>query len=393
MRIAYICADPGIPVFGKKGASIHVQEVIRAMQQQGASVELFATRVGGEAPPDLIQVPLHPLPAVGKGEPAVREQLALGANEGLRQALRQAGPFDLVYERYSLWSFAGMEYARRAAVPGLLEVNAPLIEEQAEHRGLVDRAGAEQVAQRVFGAAQALLAVSDGVADYLNSFPAARRRVEVIPNGVNPHRFPAGLTTPRRAAPDGFTVGFVGTLKPWHGLETLGQAFAALAAQQPAARLLVVGDGPQRAELQAQLTERGLGQAVHFTGAVAPHEVPHWLAQMDVAVAPYPNLSHFYFSPLKIFEYMAAGLSVVASRIGQISRLIENDVTGLLCPPGNAEALATALQRLQAEPHLRHRLGQAARITALNHYTWEAVTRRIFNLAGCRPEFGPGGSR
>src|SRR5882757_7601144 len=158
MHIAYVYTDPGVPVFGQKGCSVHVQEVVRALQQQRAEIELFATRFGGDAPRDLENVRTRQLPAVSKGPLAEREQVALAANGDLEQALRRAGPFDMVYERYSLWSFAAMEFAQRAAIPALLEVNAPLIEEQAEHRGLVDRASAVRVAQRVFGAASVLLA-------------------------------------------------------------------------------------------------------------------------------------------------------------------------------------------------------------------------------------------
>src|SRR5260370_26157420 len=94
-----------------------------------------------------------------------------------------------------------MEYAQAIGVPGLLEVNAPLIEEQAKYRTLVDRAGAEQVANRVFGTATALIAVSEEVAAYLNQYPAARGRIHVIPNGVNPDRFPEELSPSQPGSP------------------------------------------------------------------------------------------------------------------------------------------------------------------------------------------------
>ena len=390
MRIAYVCADPGIPVFGRKGASVHVQEVIRALQRLGAKVELFATRIGGEIPAGLEGLRLHKLPPVRKGETADRERRALAANEDLQIALKQAGPFDLVYERYALWSFAGMVYANATNTPGLIEVNAPLIEEQAEHRGLVNRVGAEHVARQTFAAATSLLAVSEGVADYLTDFPVAEHRIQVIPNGVDPRRFPPNLTPAQLNTPGEFTIGFVGTLKPWHGLETLIQAFSVVYRHNSGIRLLIVGDGPQRDALQADLARHGLADAVHFTGAVAPTDVPAWLAAMDAAVAPYPNLPKFYFSPLKVYEYMAAGLSVVASRIGQIGAVIENGVTGLLCPPGNAEALTAALSHLSTEPDLRRRLGQAARMKVLQYHTWEAVARRILTAANLEPEHQPG---
>ena len=130
---------------------------------------------------------------------------------------------------------------------------------------------------------------------------------------------------------------------------------------------------------------RGLREAALFTGAVAPHQVPGLLASMDVAVAPYPKLANFYFSPLKVYEYMAAGLPVVASRIGQLTQVLRHEETGLLCPPGDAAALAAALERLRCDPALRKRLGAAARATALKKHTWDAVARRILSLATRQP--------
>lgn len=377
MKIAYISADLGIPVFGNKGASIHVQEVIRALQRQGATIELFTTRPGGDPPTELEGLVVHALPAIRKGEPAQREAAALAANEALHRALASTGPFDLIYERYSLWSYAGMEFARDRDIPGLLEVNAPLIEEQAKHRSLVDQAGAQVVAQRVFGAATALLPVSTGVAAYLNNFREAQGRIHVLPNGVDPTRFGKHVEPALLPLPDTFTVGFVGTLKAWHGLDVLVDAFTLFQRDNPGARLLIVGDGPCRESMTATLQERGLLAAVHFTGAVEPAQVPAWLASMDVAVAPYPALENFYFSPLKVYEYMAARLPTVASNIGQLTDLIEHGRNGLLCPPGDARALAEALSRLQADPWLAAELGKAARRTIRTNHTWDHVARQI----------------
>lgn len=384
MRVAYVCADPGVPVFGMKGSSIHVQEVLRALLQTGAEVELFATRTGGSAPQDLSRVAVHALPGAPKGEPADREQAQLAANDAIVAALQDQGPFDLVYERYSLWSHAGMTYARSAGIPGVLEVNAPLVAEQAQHRGLIDRAAAEDVARRAFGAASLLVAVSREVGAYLQAIPEAAGRVQVIPNGVNPGRFPEDLT-PDLPAPGVFTVGFVGTLKPWHGLPTLLEAFEELRREVPASRLLIVGDGPERETLATQLQERGLDGDVIFTGAVASECIPGLLASMDVAAAPYGNLEEFYFSPLKVYEYMAAGLPVVAGDIGQLQDLIKHGHSGLLYSPGDAAALTAALRTLHEDAALRRRLGETARQAVLAHHTWDGRVREILSLAGASP--------
>ncbi len=376
MRLAYISADPGVPVYGSKGASVHVQEVVRALGRQGAKVTLVTSRIGGNAPADLEEVRVLELPKLPKCDSALREQAALANNVQLTALLGREGPFDAVYERYSLWSFAGMETARRWGVPGLLEVNAPLIDEQLEHRGLVHREEADGVAARVFAAATALLPVSGEVASYLKDFPGTRNKIRVTPNGVDPARF-----LPSCPDPAAFTVGFVGTLKPWHGVEVLLAAFAALRQEVPVARLLLVGAGPEQGRLDAEAARLGLGAAVEFTGAVAPERVPALLARMDVAVAPYPAQEQFYFSPLKVYEYMAAGLPVVASRVGQLSELIDDGRSGLLCPPGDAAALTRALARLADDATLRRRLAASGRETVLRAHTWARVAERILELA------------
>lgn len=384
LRIAYVCADPGVPVFGTKGASVHVQEIIRAFLRIGHHVTLFATRRGGEAPADLRRVCVHPLPALPKGEPALRERSALAANNALQQTLAKHGHFDVVYERYSLWSHAAMEHARLEGIPGVLEVNAPLIHEQAKHRSLVYRSAAEKVAERVFSGATSLIAVSSGVAAYLQSVcPTAGSQLHVIPNGVDPARFPASqFASPTGKERDNpFTIGFLGTLKPWHGLDVLMDAFARLHAKTPDIRLLIVGDGPERKTIERAAARHGMSSSVQLTGAVAPEGVPDWLHRMDVGVAPYPASPDFYFSPLKIHEYMAAALPVVTSRIGELERFVEDGVTGLLYPPDDSAAMADALQQLRGDPDLCLRLGMAGRSKVLQNHGWDAVVTRILEQA------------
>ena len=379
MRVAYICADPGIPVFGQKGCSIHVQEVIRALRRQGAQVELFAVRCDDPPPEDLADLIVRRLPPIPKLERAVRERVALSINDDLQRELEQAGPFDWIYERYSLWSYSAMELAQKANIPGILEVNAPLIEEQAKYRGLVHRDEAEQVACRAFQAASQLIAVSQGVKHYLTHWVAAEK-VHVIPNGFNDHRFSQDVEPTFPKEPDIFTIGFVGSLKPWHGLSHLVNAFGQLHQHVPQSRLLIVGDGPQRKDMESVLTRQGLQSVVRFTGAVFPEQIPGLLASMDTAVAPYPA-ADFYFSPLKVVEYMAAGLPVVVSQIGQLTNLVENNITGLLCPPGDEAALANALERLWLSPSLRECLGLMARQHVVMHHTWDRVARQIIAIA------------
>ena len=385
MRIAYVSADRGVPVFGSKGCSVHVQAVVRALRAQGARVELFTPRGEGLPPTGLESVPLHALPAIFPEARALREKRSLAANVALRATLDREGPFDAIYERYSIWSYAGMEAAKDQGIPGLLEVNAPLVDEQAQHRGLVDRATAERVAERVFEAATVLIAVSQEVAAYLKRYRTARGKIHVIPNGVDPSRFPAGLAPSYRHDAETFLIGFVGSLKRWHGLPILLEAFALVRQRLPRAALLIVGDGPERKNLEIEITAKGLQSAVHFTGAVVPEEVPGLLVSLDVAVAPYPPWPNFYFSPLKVFEYMAAGRAIVASRIGQLNELLKDGEDALLCQPGEPAELAQAILRLERDPCLRERLGQTARASAIRNHNWDIAARRILGLAQASP--------
>ncbi len=382
LGIAYVSTDPGVPVFGSKGASVHVQEVLTALVGLGAKVTLFSSSAAGQSPVGLRGVEVRELRDWPKGSLSGVESAVEAANDSLRAALAEGGPYDLVYERYALWSYAGMEYARSVGIPGTLEVNAPLVEEEERFRNLRNRPLAQAVARRVYGASRRLVAVSKGVAGYLSGFPEAEGKVQVVRNGVNPARFPRDVEPSAPAPRETFTVGFVGSLKPWHGLETLVDAYASLHEKTQGTRLLVVGDGPEREKLGQSLAARGLTASCEFTGAVAPSEVPGLIASMSVGVAPYPNLEGFYFSPLKILEYMAAGRPVVVSRVGDIPDLVQDGVNGLLVPPGDPAALGAALNRLRSDKKLCDALGSAARAEVLEGHTWEAVVKRILDLSG-----------
>ena len=372
MRIAYLCTDPGVPVFGRKGASVHVQAVLRAMRAAGHVVALVARRFGDDVPADLADAERHALPPLRAGDVAAREREALDGEAAVAEGLAALGRIDLVYERHALWSASGMETARALGVPGVLEVNAPLIDEQAAHRALVARAAATARSEAAFAAATRIVAVSEGVRAYVESSAAGRGKVVVVPNGVDPSRY-APMPPGERPT---FTVGFVGTLKPWHGLGTLAEGFAELHRRHPDARLLVVGDGPERPALEARLDDLGVRNAATLVGARPPAEVPAWLARMDVATAPYPPQPGFYFSPLKVFEYLAAGLPLVASRIGQLEDLLEHGATCLFAEPGDPMSLAEALAALRVDVGRRRVLAHAGRSLVARDHTWDGVVRR-----------------
>ena len=382
MRIAYICCDPGIPVFGTKGASVHIQEVVRELRSIGHEVALYAVRSGKHVPDDLTDLELH-LETVADVEPAEREQAQAHATERIVSRVIADGA-DLVYERYSLFSTALADITAATGVPGILEVNAPLIDEQRRHRSLVDASGAAQVLHRQVAAARATVCVSDPVADWVRrrtaDLPDANDvvgRIHTVPNGVSVRRI-----QPQPEDPDRVVVTFVGTLKPWHGVADLITA-AALARQSWSLR--IIGDGPEMDSLRAQAGR--LGVEVDFRGAVAPQDIPAHVAGSAIGVAPYPDLGggeQQYFSPMKVLEYLAAGLAVVASDVGQVPQLLEDGSGrhGVLVAPSDPTALAAALDDLAVCPDRRARMGRSGRLLAEQRHSWRRTVARILELAG-----------
>ncbi|MTD14321.1 glycosyltransferase [Nakamurella sp. YIM 132087] len=371
MRIAFVCADPGIPVFGTKGASLHARAVIGEFRRAGHDVRVVAVRPDG-GPAD---VGVHRLPAVPAGSGitvADRELAAMAADRAVADALEDIDP-DLVYERYSLWGRTATDWARRHRRPSVLEVNAPLVQEQQLHRSLVHTAVAEECAVAALSAASVVVCVSDPVADW-----ARERGADplVVPNGVDVQRISprSGPVTPADAGR--FVVGFAGSLKPWHGVEVLLEAVARLHRSDRRWAALVVGDGPRRVALAGSAAASDLGTALEFNGAVPADAVVTQLRRMDIACAPYPVAQDQYFSPLKVYEYLAAGLPVVASGVGQLPAALDHGRLGVLVPPGDPAALALALHRLRSDTALRTDLARRGRARAVAAHTWADVVRR-----------------
>ena len=380
MRIAYALLDPGIGVFGTKGASVHVQEVIRALRADGHEVTVFCVRTDDDVPADLadLDVRRHRLPrGLDAGE---REQAVAAASREIADEIARGG-FDLVYERYSLFSDVSARLSApdgtadgTAPIPSILEVNAPLIAEQRQHRSLIDESAALAATLRQLHGASLVSCVSRAVAEWVLDEGADPAHVVVTPNGVNTRRITPGhrpVTAPGPEAP--VTVGFVGTLKPWHGTDLL---LRALARTRENLRLDICGTGPQQEELEQLAAELGIAQRVRFRGAVAPEQVPAMLHEIDIAAAPYPAGEH-YFSPLKVYEYLAAGLPTIASRIGTIPALLEDGQLGVLVAPGDVVDLSRSLDELAADTAHRARLGAAAREAAVREHDWRIRCREL----------------
>lgn len=361
MKIMYTCADRGIPLLGNKGASVHLRSLAAGMARRGNEVTVACQNLEGDNP--------LPLGVRIEGLPPA-EELHENWLSGLCAELRP----DVILERYSLSSGPSQAAARSRGIPAVIEVNAPLVDEAARYRGLenIDRWRLKE--QELLTAADWVIAVSSGVKAHAVRIGVSPARVAVIHNGVDVPSFvdaDGQVVRGRHGLGNATVVGFSGSLKPWHGVESLIQILDRLPS---GVRLLIVGDGPQRTYLEKLANERGLGRRVVFTGSVRHAEMPEHLAAMDVGVAPYLPQDDFYFSPLKVIEYLAAGLPVVGSDQGDMGLLVGN--AGILVPAGDLSALTAAITSLATDGDLRGRLAKAARAQARGQ-DWSKVAERV----------------
>ena len=409
MRILYVCSDLGIPVLGNRGGSIHVRSLVSAFTRAGHSVVLASPRLTKSswetpAPLDVPVIHVPPrsptdsasrsvaayLATVGSTSPLADELRRILYNndlaDALRRQFREARP-DIVYERCAIYGTAGAAIADALGVPLLLEVNAPLLLEDQLYRSGKGLGEVAMAAERwTVTRADAVLVVSAALREYVVSLGVAQERVHTIANGIDEALFRPGPREPAVRARWGLDgepiVGFVGGYQPWHGLDALPALLERLLPRHPAVRLVVVGDGRGRRDFERQIEARGLAESVRVTGAVPHEEVPALIREFDVAVAPYPLPAHdFYFSPLKLFEYMGCAAAIAAPRLGQIEEVIRHGETGLLYSPSDPEALADACDRLLSDRALARSLGLKAAAEVHDKYTWDHNAARITRIA------------
>ena len=383
MRIAYVSADRGIPVFGAKGASIHIQEMVRAFTRLGHDVRVVTARRGSVSPMNLHVEEVAQL-AQGSDR-AEKERAAMAQADAIEArllALHREWPFEVVYERYSLWSAAGCRAARELDIPVITEINAPLVLEQAAYRSLVCEKEARAIEAEVLVNSSAIAAVSQQMATYLQQAGANPEHVFVIGNAVDTEHFhPAvPVTHLPTVPPEAFVVGFTGSLKMWHGVDTLLTAFRDFRANWPQAHLLICGDGPKRGWIEGFVTGADLTDSVTLAGWVEHEQLPGLIARMDIATAPYPESDDHYFSPLKLFEYLAIGCPVVASNIGQTAELLSESPAAVLLPPGDAAALAKAMRDLCANPGQRQIMSAASATEGARH-DWTRNADMVVQIA------------
>jgi len=384
LRIVYLRATPG-PGTQAGGAASHIKGVVEGLEALGVDVKIISNDLiaGLNVSEDRFTV-IPPQP--GGGSRALFDiHNNLVFTRGAVPLIERADP-DFIYQRYARFSWAGVVAANRTKRPLFLEYNGSEVW-VGRHW---DRVGSLDLLERYerlnLDAAARIFVVSAVERRNLEARGVAAEKIVLNPNGVDVERFRPGTGGAEarrelRIENDEVVAGFVGTFGPWHGLEKLAEAIKSI-PDNVRVRFLLVGSGSLHAEVEKQLEAETAAGRVIFTGAVSHDRVPKLLDACDILVAPHVPLadgSEFFGSPTKIFEYMAMGKGIVASRLGQIGEVLVDQETALLVEPGNVEELRSALVRLIESEELRRRLGAKAREVAAREHTWRHNAQRVLD--------------
>lgn len=376
MKLLYVATDQGLP--GSTGGSVHVEEVACGLMRRGHEVHVVAKR-GGE---DLASL-------AGRLHPA---RLLLSHRFFRWTAERSVGELmdrlgvEVVLERYYNFGGEGVRAAARRGIPSVLEVNSPVLDHPGSVKSLLDAALIVRPMRRVRESLcrQAAALVTPLPSIIPPSVP--REKVFQIHWGANVERFrPDVPAVELRLPADARVVVFSGSFRRWHGARLLVQAAARVLADEAGKKVffLFLGAGPELPAVAREVERLGIGAHVHLAGAVPYADMPAYLARAHIGVAPFEPARHgqlqlgFYWSPLKIFEYMATGLPVVTLGIHPLSEIIRPGREGLLVSEGDVSGLARAILELVASPERASAMGHAARERVVAHYSWQAHCERL----------------
>ena len=385
MKILYIAS--GIPVPGTLGGSTHTIEVARGLAARGHTLHVVACSHEGWGG---LAAFVRPISARYDGfhlhHLDIPKSLSLLGAATLLRLARAVGP-DIIMERYYNFAGGGVWVARHLGLPTILEVNALMVDPpQIFKRRLDDQLGGPM---RRWALTQCRWA--DRIVTPLHTTvppEIPRAKIVELPWGANVERFKpiydlrftiydgtSPIVNRKSKIVNSPTVVFLGSFRAWHGVLDVVRAAGLLLASGRDCKFLLIGDGPERSAAE-RLAAAWPGH-FEFTGAVAYDQVPRLLAGADIGVAPFNTAPHpalraagFFWSPLKVYEYMAAGLPVVTADIHPLNQVIRDGQEGALFAEGDVAGLAAAIARLLDDPGAAQVLGARARARVSERYSW-----------------------
>jgi len=375
-KVAYLI--PSLASMGSSGGAIsHIRGFLYALKAAGKTCRVFT---GTQLAQDAFE---NEIVGAGSRPYLFWEAATLSYNlsfaRGVQARLSRAVP-SAFYQRHSPFVIAGALLSSRMKVPLVLEYNGP----QgwiAQHWDPTPFRSWIRLCEEVsLRAAARIVVVSEALQSELIGRGIPAGRIRVNPNGVDPDVFCPGPARESAReelgiAPQEVLVGFAGSFSLWHGIEVLEQAIIRLMSNPQPCRLrfVLMGNGLLHGEMRSALAVYEAAGAVIFTGLLPSDKIVEYLDACDILVSPHismPDGSRFFGSPTKLFEYMAMGKPIVASRLEQLAEVLEDGRTASLVSPGDVNELADAILRLALDPTKREELGIAARKVAIQRYTW-----------------------
>lgn len=370
---------------GDGAEGIHIAEMVNAFRELGHEVRIVSpiggqTNVKNERITRLTQLKLL-VPS------AAYEILELVYNVYgyflLRNAIREFHP-NLIYDRYITFDASSILAGKRFKIPVILEVNAPLALERKKEvdEKLYLKRIAYYLEKQICANADKTVVVSTPLRDYLISIGVPQSKLVVLPNGVNLKKFhpevkDSSLLKTLDISWKSKIFGFVGILRPWHGLDLLLNAFAEVSYSVTNCHLLIIGDGPVRQDLELQIKRLRLQGKVTITGRIPHEHIPRYVNLIDIAVSP---MATFYASPMKILEYMALRKAVIAPDMPNIRDIIIDSQDGCLFKVGDQISLRDAMLKLAKDEFFRDQIAHEARKKVELERNWMANAEVILRL-------------
>lgn len=408
LKIAYLNQQTGIRLTDRVGAVVHLRAILDHLRKKGHDVVYLAPgeqsgliciqdTLGQFREADLKITRAEKRNLFWLGERLIRRlqaQLSIpyfaffDSFRFYEACCRNMADREVFHERFGMLGVGGVRAAQRMRKAIVLEVNADYLNELDFFGKRITgslRQAVARTSQYCYQQATLIVAVSNELKNFLvNQRGILEKKIFVLPNGAETDRFyPEMLSSEARQKlelPQKPSIVFVGGFHSWHACDDLVESFLRLQGINPDVMLYLIGDGPLLNELKSYVQRYGIANVV-FVGAVEHQKIPLWLAAGDVLVSPFKPFSPGKGgSPLKLFEYMAAGRSIVASGTGQVPEILENEKDGLIVQPGDIEEFFIALNRLLENPNMRDDLGRKAREKVVEQYSWDAHVQKLTEI-------------
>jgi len=369
-----------------KGASIHIQQFLRALVSAGYQVHLVTPNDGTLPTESTLEgARVTRIPTLETGNYLER---ATAFGQAVFDLLAKEPPFDFAHYR-SVWSGLNMVQAKsKYDYKTIYEVNGlPSIELKYHYPGIEGSQLLEKIRERelaTLAQSDSLVCVSQVTRAFLVSLGVRENRITVIPNGASPKNFPVAQRAFEGERPP--TMLYIGTLADWQGLETLLKAMP-LIINNHAVRLQIVGRGRsrQRRVLRKQIRKLGLDDYVCVLDPLPHSQIPALIENADICVAPLGLNDRNVVQgccPIKVLEYMAAGRPQLASNLPVVRELLREGVDGILFWPDDPEDLARGALRLLEDHQLAKCMGDNARRRIEEGFTWHDAGKKLLKLYG-----------